>query len=110
MNNKACHICGSFDHLHAKCNYHKGRREVFGNKRVNENNVNKNHTHPYTHSNMIPRVVQLKSGIKSFSTARTVKTTYPKQPGTSAKPITTFVKSAQTGKRTFYEKKVVVGP
>ena len=39
MNNKAYHICGSFNHLHAKCNYHKGRREVFGNKRVNENHL-----------------------------------------------------------------------
>ena len=23
FNNKACHICGSFDHLHAYSNYHK---------------------------------------------------------------------------------------
>lgn len=31
---------------------------------------------------------------------------YPKSPVKSANPNTTFVKSAQTGKKTFYEKKV----
>lgn len=56
---------------------------------------------------MIPRAVQLKSGIKPFTTAGTVDTAYPKSHVKSAQPITTFVKSAQTGKRTFYKKKVV---
>ena len=37
MNNKACYICGSFEHLHAKCNYHVWRREVFGKSGVKNN-------------------------------------------------------------------------
>ena len=45
LNNKACHICGSFEHLHAYCNYHKGRRNVFGNTGVKENKF-QNLTHP----------------------------------------------------------------
>jgi hypothetical protein len=105
FNNKSCHICGSFDHLHAYCNYHKGKREVFRNTRVNENNVNRN-THPNPLSKMIPRAVLLNSGIKSLSTARKVNRVYPKSPVKSAKPNTTFVKSTQTGKKTLYEKKV----
>ena len=117
LNNKACHICGSFDHLHAKCDYHLGRREVNGPKRVYTNKF-QNNTHPNSHSNMIPRAVQLNNGLKSVNTAHTkknwtvllqtgIKKVYPKSPVKSAKPNTTFSKSAQTGKRTFYEKKVV---
>jgi hypothetical protein len=30
FNNKACHICGSFDHLHAKCNYHMEEGQYLG--------------------------------------------------------------------------------
>ena len=102
FNNKACHICGSFDHLHAYCNYHQGRREVFGNSRVNENKFQKN-THPNPLSNMIPRVVQLKSGIKPLTFARKVNNAYSKSPVKSARPSTTFFKSAQTGNKTFYD-------
>ena len=69
FNNKACHICGSFDHLSYTCNYHMGRREVFGNTRVNGHNAN-NITHPNPLSKMIPRSVLLNTGIKPISTAR----------------------------------------
>ena len=89
-----------------------GRREVFGNTRVNEIYVNKN-THPNPLSKMIPRSVLLNSGIQSLSTAKPAVATvrkmnraYPKSPGKSANPITNFVKSTQTGKKTFYEKRV----
>jgi hypothetical protein len=59
---------------------------------------------------MIPRSVLLNSGIKSLSTAKqAVATTrntnrvYHKSP---VKTATKFVKSAQTGKNTYFEKKV----
>jgi hypothetical protein len=106
FNNKPCHICGSFDHLSYNCNYHMGRREVFGNTRVNGNNANKL-THPNPLSKMIPRSVLLYTGIKPISTARPAVATarsknrvYPKS------PVTNFVKSTQTGKKTYSEKKV----
>ena len=106
FNNKACHICGSFDHLSYTCNYHMGRREVFGNTRVNRHNSN-NLTHPNSLSKMVPRSVLLSNGIKPISTARPAVTTassknrvYPKS------PVTTFVKTSQTGKKTHFEKNV----
>ena len=49
---------------------------------------------------MIPRSVLLHSGIKPISTARNKNRVYPKS------PVTTFVKSTQTGKKTYFEKKV----
>ena len=104
MNNKACYICGSFDHLHAKCDYHVGRREVYGKIGVKSNKV-QHKIHPNSCSNMIPRAVQLRSGLKTFATAKTVNTANPKTPVTSATTKTSFVKSAQTGKKSFYNKK-----
>ena len=109
FNNKPCYICGSFEHLHYNCNYHMGRREVFANTRVNGHNAN-NYNHPNPLSKMIPRSVLLNSGIKSLSTAkqavataRNINRIYHKSPIKSAKQ---FVKSAQTGKKTYFEKKV----
>jgi hypothetical protein len=106
FNNKACHICGSFDHLSYTCNYHMGRREVFGNTRVNGHNSNKI-THPNPLSNMVPRSVLLTTGIKPISTARPAVATassknriYPKS------HVTTFVKSSKTGIKTHFEKNV----
>ena len=112
LNNKACHICGSFDHLHANCNYHEGRRALNEHKRVNKF---QNISHPNIHSNMIPRAVQLKSSSKSVSTAQNVNTVptkknwtvllqtgiknaYPKSP----------VKSANTTFSTTNRKKVLL--
>ena len=57
------------------CNYHKGRKEVFGNTRVNENKFQK-YTHPNPLSKMIPRAVQIKSGIKPLTFARKVNNAY----------------------------------
>jgi hypothetical protein len=81
-----------------------GRREVFGNTRVNGHNAN-NLTHPNPLSKMIPNSVLLNSGIKPISTARPAVATarnknrvYPKS------PVTTFVKSTQIGKKTNFER------
>nr|GEV07986.1 putative reverse transcriptase domain-containing protein [Tanacetum cinerariifolium] len=75
MYNKACYVCGSFDHLQANCNYHQ---QQFRNhkivKLVWNNNQMVNHQnfakkiHPHAKRHMGPRAVQLKSGI--FKTAR----------------------------------------
>lgn len=106
FNNKPCHICGSFDHLSYTCNFHIGRREVFGNTRVNGHNAN-NLTHPNPLSKMIPRYVLLNSGIKPISTARpAVATTRSKNRVYPKSPVTTFAKSTQTGKKANFEKKV----
>ncbi|GJU54765.1 hypothetical protein Tco_1228479 [Tanacetum coccineum] len=79
MYNKACFVCGSFDHVQANCNYHQRERVVSGNNytRVNYNYSAKK-AHPSAHRNMVPRAVLMKTGLRSLNTARPVNTAHPK--------------------------------
>ncbi|GJT59186.1 hypothetical protein Tco_1002719 [Tanacetum coccineum] len=79
MYNKACFICGSFDHVQAHCKYHQRERVVYRNNynRVNYNYTTKR-THPNAQRNMVPRAVLMKTGLKPLNTARTVNTAHPK--------------------------------
>ncbi|GKB16969.1 hypothetical protein Tco_0850892 [Tanacetum coccineum] len=96
MYNKACFICGSFDQVHAHCKYHQRERMVYGN---NYNRVNYNYTTNMTHlnaqRNMVPRAVLMKTGLKTFNTARTVNTAHPKSTIYSAKPMSFNTAKAQ---------------
>ncbi|GJW28362.1 putative ribonuclease H-like domain-containing protein [Tanacetum coccineum] len=76
MHNKACYICGSFDHLQYTC---KHKRHVNDQKHVkpvlkNTRRVNDYYSTRMTHSNprrnMIPQVVLMRSGIKAVNTAK----------------------------------------
>nr|GEX96491.1 retrotransposon Orf1 [Tanacetum cinerariifolium] len=77
MFNKACYVCGSFDHLQYDCNYHQ---KQFQNQRmvkpVWNNAQSMNHhkfakkTHPCAKKNMVPRAVLITSGLVSINTAR----------------------------------------
>ncbi|GJW95077.1 ribonuclease H-like domain-containing protein [Tanacetum coccineum] len=77
MFNKACYVCGSFDHLQVDCNYHQKQfqnqrmvKPVWNNaQRVNHQNFAKK-THPCAKKNMVPRAVLMKSGLVSFNIAR----------------------------------------
>ncbi|GJX24928.1 retrovirus-related pol polyprotein from transposon TNT 1-94 [Tanacetum coccineum] len=77
MFNKACYVCGSFDHLQVDCNYHQKQfqnqrmvKPVWNNaQRVNHQNFAKK-THPCAKKNMVPRGVLMKSGLVSINTAR----------------------------------------
>ncbi|GKA75978.1 hypothetical protein Tco_0782356, partial [Tanacetum coccineum] len=71
MYNKACFVCGSFDHVKANCNYHQRERVVFGNNytRVNYNYSAKK-AHPSAHRNIVPRAVLMKIGLRPHNTAR----------------------------------------
>ncbi|GKD01167.1 hypothetical protein Tco_1171441 [Tanacetum coccineum] len=97
MYNKACFVCGSFNHVQAHCKYHQRERMVYEN---NYNMVNYNYTtnmtHPNAQRNMVPRAVLMKTGLKPFNTARTVNTAHPKSIVFSAKPTSCFSKTAQT--------------
>ncbi|GKB02277.1 hypothetical protein Tco_0830366, partial [Tanacetum coccineum] len=64
MFNKACYVCGSFDHL-----------QNFAKK-----------THPCPKKNMVPRAVLMKSGLVSLNTARQVNTARPKEVVNAARP------------------------
>ncbi|GJV92719.1 putative ribonuclease H-like domain-containing protein [Tanacetum coccineum] len=97
MYNKACFVCGSFDHVQADCNYHQRERVVSRNNytRVNYNYSAKK-THPSAHRNMVPRAVLMKTGLRSLNTARPVNTAHPKTIVYSARPMSHFSKSAQS--------------
>ncbi|GKB24054.1 hypothetical protein Tco_0863455 [Tanacetum coccineum] len=77
MFNKACYMCGSFDHLQVDCHYHQKQfknqrmvKLVWNNaQRVNHQNFAKK-THPYAKKNIVPRAVLMKSGLVSVNTAR----------------------------------------
>ncbi|GJU40707.1 putative ribonuclease H-like domain-containing protein [Tanacetum coccineum] len=55
--------------------------------------------------NMVPRAVLMKSGLKTFNTARTVNTAHPKSTVFSAKPILHFSKPAQSTVRRPFQTK-----
>ncbi|GKA28910.1 hypothetical protein Tco_0715155 [Tanacetum coccineum] len=77
MFNKACYVCGSFDHLQVDCNYHQKQfqnqrmvKPIWNNaQRVNHQNISKK-THPCAKKNMVPKAVLIKSGLVSTNTAR----------------------------------------
>ncbi|GJX26388.1 ribonuclease H-like domain-containing protein [Tanacetum coccineum] len=78
MFNKACYVCGSFDHLQVDCNYQRVVKPVRNNaKRVNHQNFAKK-THPCPKKNMVPRAVLMKSGLVSINTARQVNVAHSK--------------------------------
>ncbi|GJV96543.1 ribonuclease H-like domain-containing protein [Tanacetum coccineum] len=101
MFNKACYVCGSFDHLQVDCK--KVNQKQFQNikpvwnnaKRVNHQNFAKK-THPCPKKNMVPRAVLMKSGLVSLNTARQVNTAHPKITMNSARPMTNLSKSAHS--------------
>ncbi|GKB29334.1 putative ribonuclease H-like domain-containing protein, partial [Tanacetum coccineum] len=97
MYNNACFICGSFNHVQTQCKYHQKERMVYGS---NYNRVNCNYTtkrtHPNAQRNMVSRAVLMKTGLKTFNTARTVNTAHPKSIVFCAKPMSCFPKTAQS--------------
>ncbi|GKB83846.1 putative ribonuclease H-like domain-containing protein [Tanacetum coccineum] len=109
MYNKACFICGSFNHVQAQCKYHQRERMVYGNNynRVNYNYTTKR-THPNAQRNMVPRAVLMKTGLKTFNTARTVNTAHPKSIVFSAKPMSCFPKTAQSTVRRPFQSKTTL--
>ncbi|GJT21024.1 ribonuclease H-like domain-containing protein [Tanacetum coccineum] len=106
MYNKACFVCGSFDHVQINCHHHQRKRMVSGN---NYNRVDYDYyaktSHPSAHRNMVPRAVLLKSGLTPLNTARPVYTAQPKPTVHSARSMSHFSKQAQsTDQRPFYKK------
>ncbi|GJR66256.1 retrovirus-related pol polyprotein from transposon TNT 1-94 [Tanacetum coccineum] len=87
----------SFDHMQAHCNYHQSETVEFRNNytRVNYNYSAKK-THPSAHSNMVPKAVLMKTGLKEVITSRPVTTAHPKTIVYSARPMSHFSKSAQS--------------
>ncbi|GJX25497.1 putative ribonuclease H-like domain-containing protein [Tanacetum coccineum] len=106
MFNKACHVCGSFDHLKNDCNnwYNNGRfaKPVWTNvQRVNKQNFSKL-THPSPKRNMVPRTVLTRSGPISLNTARPVNIVQPRTAVNNAGPMKNVINNAySTARRPF---------
>ncbi|GKF90466.1 hypothetical protein Tco_0274167, partial [Tanacetum coccineum] len=91
MYNKACYICGSFNHLQINCDIHQRRGIV---SRNNYSRVDAKTTHPSVHRNISPKAVLLKTGLTPLNTVRPVNTTYPKPVVHRAKSMSQFSKQA----------------
>ncbi|GKC87027.1 ribonuclease H-like domain-containing protein, partial [Tanacetum coccineum] len=106
MFNKACHVCGSFDHLKNDCNnwYNNGRfsKLVWINvQRVNKQNFTKL-THPSPKRNMVPRTVLTKSIPILLNTARPVNIVQPRTTVNNAGPMKNVINNAySTARRPF---------
>ncbi|GJZ02744.1 ribonuclease H-like domain-containing protein [Tanacetum coccineum] len=85
MYNKACFICGSFNHLQINCDNHQRRGIVYRN---NYNRVDAKTTHPTILRNMSLKAVLLKTGLTPLNTDRPVNTAHPKIAVHSAKSKT----------------------
>ncbi|GJS61779.1 putative ribonuclease H-like domain-containing protein [Tanacetum coccineum] len=106
MFNKACHVCGSFDHLKNDCNnwYNNGRfaKPVWTNvQRVNKQNFSKL-THPSLKRNMVLRIVLTRFGPISLNTVRPVNTIQPRTTVNNAGPMKNVINNAySTARRPF---------
>ncbi|GJT62365.1 ribonuclease H-like domain-containing protein [Tanacetum coccineum] len=103
MFNKACHVCGSFDHLKNDCNnwYNTERfaKPVWTNvQRVNKQNFSKL-THPSPKRNMIPRTILTRSGPISLNTARPVNTVQSRTAVNNAGPMKNVIDNAYSTAR-----------
>ncbi|GKC14183.1 hypothetical protein Tco_1010965 [Tanacetum coccineum] len=108
MFNKACHVCGSFDHLKNDCNnwYNNGRfaKPVWTNvQRVNKQNFSKL-THPSPKRNMVPRTVLTRSGLISLNTARPVNTVQSRTTVNNAEPMKNVINTAYSTTRRPFNK------
>ncbi|GJT29283.1 ribonuclease H-like domain-containing protein [Tanacetum coccineum] len=101
MFNKACYVCGSFDHLQVDCKkvnqkQFQNTKPIWNNaKRVNHQNFAKK-THPCPKKNMVPRAVLMKSGLVSVNTARQVNAAHTRTTVNSARPMTNIFNKAHS--------------
>ncbi|GKD81589.1 hypothetical protein Tco_1348428 [Tanacetum coccineum] len=101
MFNKACYVCGSFDHLKVDCNYHQKQfqnqrmvKPVWNNtQRVNHQNFAKK-THPCAKKNLVPRAVLMKSGLVSVNIGRQVNAAHSKTTLNVVSPMSYLSKTA----------------
>ncbi|GJV40433.1 putative ribonuclease H-like domain-containing protein [Tanacetum coccineum] len=78
----------SFDHVQANYNYHQRERVISGNNYIMVNyNYSTQKAHPSAQSNMVPRAVLIKTGLRLLNTAKPVNTTHPKTTVYSARPM-----------------------
>nr|GEY17397.1 retrotransposon Orf1 [Tanacetum cinerariifolium] len=108
MLNKACHICGSFEHLQYTCKHNKGYlngqrlvRLVWNNTRKGNHQNSLRNSNPHPKRNFVPRTVLIRCVFKTLNTARQnssravvsvnsarkINTAYPRPTINSARPV-----------------------
>ncbi|GJU72319.1 hypothetical protein Tco_1263724 [Tanacetum coccineum] len=111
FNNKACYVCGSFNHLHYTCkhkrkiNDQKQVKPVWNNsKRVNHQNFGR-FSHPNPKSNIVLQAVLTKSDLVSLNTAKSVNTAQSRKTMNNVMPTTySYYKAYSSVKRPFNKK------
>ncbi|GKB05915.1 putative ribonuclease H-like domain-containing protein [Tanacetum coccineum] len=71
--NKACYVCGSFNHLIKDCDFYEKKmveKPVWNNARRANHQNSQRMTRPHLKGNFVPRVVLMKSSLKTLNTAR----------------------------------------
>nr|GEX54272.1 retrotransposon Orf1 [Tanacetum cinerariifolium] len=87
MYNKACYVCGSFEHLQYDCDKRVMSPVWNNSRRVNHKNFANKFTHPHPKMNFIPQAVLIRSGQVSLNTRQTVN---------SAKPVSNVINRAHS--------------
>ncbi|GJX96189.1 putative ribonuclease H-like domain-containing protein [Tanacetum coccineum] len=119
--NKACYVCGSFNHLIKDCDFYEKKmveKPVWNNaRRVNHQNSQRM-SHPNPKGNFDPRAVLMKSGLKtlntarqnssraavSVNTARPINTAYPRPTVNCARPASNIFNGAYSHVRRPFNK------
>ncbi|GJU90449.1 putative ribonuclease H-like domain-containing protein [Tanacetum coccineum] len=117
--NKACYVCGSFNHLIKDCDFYEKKmaeKPVWNNaRRVNHQNSQRL-THPHSKRNFVPRAVLMKSGLKTLNTARQnssraavntarpINTAYPRPTVNCARPSSNVFNRAHSHVRRPFNK------
>ncbi|GJX27885.1 putative reverse transcriptase domain-containing protein [Tanacetum coccineum] len=88
----------------ANCNYYQNERMVSGNNYTRvDYNYSAQKAHLSTQTNMAPRVVLMKTGLRPLKTARPVNTAHPKTTVYSARSMSHFSKSARSTEKRPYQ-------
>ncbi|GKC87379.1 ribonuclease H-like domain-containing protein [Tanacetum coccineum] len=119
--NKACYVCGSFNHLIKDCDFYEKKiveKPVWNNaRRVNHQNSQRM-THPHSKRNFVPKAVLMKSSLKtlntarqnssraavSVNTARPINTAYPRPIVNCARPASNVFNRAHSHVRRHFNK------
>ncbi|GJT85399.1 putative ribonuclease H-like domain-containing protein [Tanacetum coccineum] len=119
--NKACYVCGSFNHLIKDCDYYEKKmveKPVWNNaRRVNHKNSQRM-SHPHPKIIFVPKAVLMKSSLKTLNTARQnssraavsintvrpINTAYPRQIVNSARTTSNVFNRAHSHVRRPFNK------
>ncbi|GJW36064.1 ribonuclease H-like domain-containing protein [Tanacetum coccineum] len=119
--NKACYVCGSFNHLIKDCDFYEKNtveKLVWNNARMVNHQNSQRLAHPHPKRNFVSRAVLMKSGLKtlntarqnssraaiSVTTARPINTAHPRPTVNCARPVSNVFNKAHSHVRRPFNK------